>query len=95
MEFECQIQKVFVQGLCIQRVNGRKDENNFERKIKMENLRKFLVTLFGLCLSIFLSIIVMIKGWGLEPQSYWWIIGVGIAGQLGAQLLIAAGISSE
>jgi len=32
-------------------------------------------------LGILLGIGVMIYGWGLEPQSWWWIIGGGIAGR--------------
>ena len=31
-------------------------------------------------LTIVLSILVMIYGWGLEPKSWWWIIGGGVFG---------------
>ena len=33
---------------------------------------------FGFILTIIISIAVMINGWGLEPKSWWWIIGGGI-----------------
>ena len=50
----------------------------------MDALRKFLVFIFGVCLAVALSILVMIHGWGLEPKSWWWIIGIGVFGQIGA-----------
>ena len=37
-----------------------------------------IVSLFGFILVFLVSIAVMIYGWGLEPQSWWWIIGGGI-----------------
>ena len=61
----------------------------------MDNLRKILVSCFGLALSVTLSILVMIHGWGLEPQSYWWIIGVGFFGQILAQLIVKIGTQSK
>jgi hypothetical protein len=38
------------------------------------------VSLFVIGLT--LTILVMIYGWGLEPKSWWWIIGGGIAGRI-------------
>jgi len=32
-----------------------------------------VLALFTLCMVI--NILVMINGWGLEPKSWWWIIG--------------------
>lgn len=29
-------------------------------------------------LSTVLQVLVLIYGWGLQPKSWWWIIGVGI-----------------
>ena len=52
--------------------------------------RRFCVLLVGLMLSIFIHIIVMIKGWGLDPKSYFWIIVVSLVGQITAQLFIRA-----
>lgn len=38
-----------------------------------------LVTLITTVLTIALSIGIMIKGWGVSPQSYGWIIGGGLS----------------
>ncbi len=57
----------------------------------MEAVRKLIVVLFGTALAIVLSILVMIHGWGLQPQSWWWIVGVGVGGQILAQTVIAMG----
>jgi len=54
----------------------------------MNGLRKFLVCVFGLAVSVATSILVMMKGWGLEPQSWWWIIGVSFFGHFFAQIII-------
>uniref|UniRef100_A0A6M3IS46 Uncharacterized protein n=1 Tax=viral metagenome TaxID=1070528 RepID=A0A6M3IS46_9ZZZZ len=61
----------------------------------MDALRKLVIVIFGLCIAVGLSILVMIKGWGLEPKSWWWIIGVGIFGQIFAQLIVKLGITSK
>jgi hypothetical protein len=46
-----------------------------------------LVKLFALAcwyaIAILMQIGVMIYGWGLEPQSWWWIIGIGFFGLFG------------
>ena len=57
----------------------------------MEALRKFIVKCFGTALLITLSILVMMKGWGLEPQSWWWIIGVGFFGNAMALAIYSIG----
>ena len=54
----------------------------------MNAMRKFLVGVFGLAVNITVSIGVMMKGWGLEPQSWWWIIGMSFFGHLFAQIII-------
>lgn len=41
-------------------------------------MNKFLALLFLLTLSVLGYIAVMIYGWGLEPVSWFWIIGVGV-----------------
>ncbi len=46
---------------------------------------------FGMSLVMVLSILVCIYGWGLTPQSWSWIIGVGVGGQLLAQIIVAIG----
>lgn len=37
--------------------------------------------------ALALTILVMIYGWGLEPQSWWWIIGCGIGIRLAAEII--------
>ena len=61
----------------------------------MEKLQRFVTVVFGLCLAVVLSILVMIKGWGLEPKSYFWIIGVNIVGAIIAQLVIQLGTKDD
>ena len=43
---------------------------------------------FGMCFAVIMSILVMINGWGLEPKSYGWIIGISMASQFFAQLVL-------
>ena len=57
----------------------------------MDSIRKFLTTVFGMCLSLALAILVMIRGWGLEPKSWFWIIGVGLFGQILAFIIVSIG----
>jgi hypothetical protein len=38
----------------------------------------FFAMLAYLSMLIGLSVLVMIHGWGLEPKSWWWILGVGV-----------------
>jgi hypothetical protein len=42
----------------------------------MNGLQRFLLYIFGLTTSVVTTILVMKNGWGLEPKSWWWIIGV-------------------
>lgn len=57
----------------------------------MNTLRQVIVVLVGLALSIVTSILVCIKGWGLEPKSWWWIIGVYFVGQILAHMIVEIG----
>jgi hypothetical protein len=50
-------------------------------------LSKFLAMLFVAALLIGLSVLVMMFGWGLEPKSWWWIIGAGIFGNTALRAL--------
>jgi len=43
-------------------------------------MQKILSYLFVTSLSVLLQIGVMIYGWGVHPQSWWWIIGGGVVG---------------
>ena len=61
----------------------------------MDILRRLIVTMFGLFMAVIFSILVMIYGWGLEPKSWWWIIGIGFFGQLFALLIIHLGAAEN
>lgn len=45
-------------------------------------MTKFLLSLVGFFVTIGLGILVALHGWGLEPQSWGWIIGGNIAASL-------------
>lgn len=51
-------------------------------------IRRFLLFLFGLIVAVVTSIAVMMKGWGLEPRSWFWIIVVSFVGHIFAQIII-------
>jgi hypothetical protein len=51
-------------------------------------LRKIVCAGAGITLSLAIGIVSAMKGWGLEPKSWLWIIGVNLFGQLVAQLFI-------
>ena len=40
-------------------------------------MNKILAMIFILTLSVGLQILVMIYGWGLQPKSWFWILGIG------------------
>jgi hypothetical protein len=39
---------------------------------------KLLSYLFLMCLAVLTSVLVIMYGWGLQPKSWWWIIGGGV-----------------
>jgi hypothetical protein len=41
-------------------------------------MTKFLLGLIGFIFAFGLSIIIMMFGWGLEPQSWGWIVAGGL-----------------
>jgi hypothetical protein len=43
---------------------------------------KFIANTALVAASIVLSILVMIHGWGLQPRSWGWIIGIGFGVQV-------------
>ena len=53
----------------------------------MEELRRLLIGLFAIAIAITFNVLVMQHGWGLVPQSWGWIIGVGLSGNMVAQIL--------
>ncbi len=50
---------------------------------------KFVAINFLFLTSIALGVAIMVYGWGLEPQSWWWIIGGGIGGRILVELILA------
>jgi hypothetical protein len=44
------------------------------------SITKFIAFLGVVSMMVALQILVMIFGWGLEAQSWWWIIGAGVFG---------------
>jgi RsiW-degrading membrane proteinase PrsW (M82 family) len=57
-------------------------------------LSKLFALLFVLSLTIGLQILSYIYGWGMQPRSWWWIIGVGIFGHA-FSMMIAQKIVKE
>jgi len=57
----------------------------------MNGIRRFLVFCLGMGVSTVVSLLVMIKGWGVHPQSWGWILGVGIFGQIAAYVIMSIG----
>ena len=43
-------------------------------------IQKILSQLFLVCIAVALQICIMIFGWGLHPQSWWWLVGGGVFG---------------
>jgi len=50
-------------------------------------LAKVLSVIFGFIICMIVGILVMMYGWGLEPKSYWWIIGGGVFVQIIIKIL--------
>ena len=45
-------------------------------------IRKVIIALLGFLVSIATQVIVLIKGWGLEPLNWWYIVGVYALGTM-------------
>ena len=43
-------------------------------------VEKIMSQLFLVSIAFALQVAVMMFGWGLHPQSWWWIIGGGVFG---------------
>lgn len=50
-------------------------------------MSKIAAGVFGLIVIAGIRILIMIHGWGLEPQSWGWIVGGGIVSALLAMIL--------
>lgn len=57
----------------------------------MEGFRTLTIVLFGFIISMAIGIFVMIHGWGIEPKSWWWIIGGGILARFIVEVMMAFG----
>ena len=53
----------------------------------VDEMRKVLLNIFGLSISVLTLIGVMIYGWGLEPKSWWWIIGMYLIGNISSVVI--------
>jgi RsiW-degrading membrane proteinase PrsW (M82 family) len=54
----------------------------------MKSFASFLLYTVGVVISIFVSVQVMINGWGLQPKSWWWIIGMSLIGYIIGQVFV-------
>jgi len=65
-----------------------KEKTTYKGEKGMDTLRKLLVVVFGIAISMGVSVAVMMNGWGVEPKSWFWIIGASFFGQMLAQVVI-------
>ena len=61
----------------------------------MKELKSILLIIFAIAFGITMSILVMIKGWGVEPKSWFWIIGVSFFSSIITQILIKVAASKD
>ena len=59
-----------------------------EFKFNFKDIAVILLVTLGLTISVAASIITMIYGWGLHPQNWWVIIGIGLGVNSFAQIII-------
>jgi hypothetical protein len=50
-------------------------------------LSKFLAMVFVVLVAISIQIATMMLGWGLQPKSWWWIVGAGFFGNVMVKIL--------
>jgi hypothetical protein len=53
-------------------------------------LSKIISMLTLIVLSVALGVLTLIHGWGLHPQNWYWIVGVGVGGQILVQIIMSA-----
>jgi len=61
----------------------------------MAELKNLLLAIFGCCVAIGTSICTAVFGWGLQPRSWWWIIGGSLGGFIIAQVILEASKSKK
>lgn len=54
-------------------------------------MKDFLLLILGYIVLMLTNIGVMINGWGIEPKSWWWIVGVSTIGYIVGGMATAAG----
>ncbi len=50
-------------------------------------MAKFLAVIFMILIGLSMQVGVMMLGWGVQPKSWWWIVGIGFFGQITAQII--------
>ncbi len=68
---------------CTRKINTSKDEIG-------GNMKELMLSLGGIVVGMLTSILVMIHGWGLEPKSWFWIIGFSLIGNIFAVMFFYA-----
>jgi hypothetical protein len=58
-------------------------------------LRSILILVFGICFAVACSVLNLVKGWGLEPKSWGWILIGGVLGPIVAHSIIGLGGKGE
>jgi hypothetical protein len=58
-------------------------------------MNKILALTFVFIIAVGMQIITMVYGWGLKPQNWWVIIGIGIFGQIFMKILGDAVIANK
>jgi len=48
----------------------------------MNDLAAITLEIIAICLGYLVMILVFIYGWGLQPKSWFWIIGVNLMGAI-------------
>jgi multisubunit Na+/H+ antiporter MnhC subunit len=61
----------------------------------MDSIRRLLVQFLGLIVATGTTILVMIYGWGLTPQSWKWIIGFSFLGHMTGAIFVTIGQHKE
>jgi hypothetical protein len=56
--------------------------------VKVNELRKFLIMIFGYLILLGMGVAINVYGWGLSPKSWGWILGGGTFGIFFGQLIL-------
>jgi uncharacterized membrane protein YjjB (DUF3815 family) len=58
-------------------------------------LSKFLALLFVILIAVGMQILTYIYGWGMQPRSWVWIIGVGVFGHMFSMMIAQKLVKEE